>query len=350
MIRNQKISVAVVALAVLLTASCGFKRKKYDNPITKDTQQPDKVLFDKAIKDIEHGRYEVARLTLNTLINTYDTSEYLAKAKLAIADSWYREGGLHGSAQAEAEYKDFMLFYPTMEEAAESQKKICDDPLQSDGQGGSRSQQRAARRAGVQGGDDAVSQLEVCPGSRTGAARRFRKCWRKRSTTRVFSITTRARIRRRRTASTGWWISIRCIATRMRRCGGSRRLQPHGSAVPAEAGRRAGENREGLSAEPAMRIRPRSKLESLEMAVPAADPAAVARMKYEKENYSRPGHASFRARISRRASGREPCGEVRHSDDERAQGVDSGERAGASGPGGRDGCDRRAGDGSDRAR
>jgi outer membrane protein assembly factor BamD len=111
---------------VLLSSSCGFKRKKYENPITKDTQQPDKVLFDKSIKDIEHGRYEVARLTLNTLINTYDTSEFLAKAKLAIADSWYREGGLHGMAQAEAEYKDFILFYPTMEEAAESQERICD--------------------------------------------------------------------------------------------------------------------------------------------------------------------------------------------------------------------------------
>jgi outer membrane protein assembly factor BamD len=111
---------------VLLVSSCGFKRKKYENPITKDTQQPDKVLFDKAISDIEHGRYEVARLTLNTLINTYDTSEYLAKAKLAVADSWYREGGLHGMAQAEAEYKDFILFYPTMEEASESQQRICD--------------------------------------------------------------------------------------------------------------------------------------------------------------------------------------------------------------------------------
>ncbi len=112
-------------LAALLTVSCGFKRKAYENPINKDTQQPDKVLFDKAVKDIEHGRYEVARLTLNTLINTYDTSEYLAKAKLAVADSWYREGGTHGMAQAEAEYKDFILFYPTMEEAAESQEKIC---------------------------------------------------------------------------------------------------------------------------------------------------------------------------------------------------------------------------------
>ena len=116
---------ALGALTVLLS-SCGLKRHPYENPITKDTQQPDKVLFDKAIHDVEHSRYEIARLTLQTLINTYDTSEYLAKAKLAIADSWYREGGAHGLAQAEAEYKDFILFYPQMEESAEAQEKVCD--------------------------------------------------------------------------------------------------------------------------------------------------------------------------------------------------------------------------------
>jgi outer membrane protein assembly factor BamD len=124
MIRSSKLTVVLIAL--LATSACGFKRKKYENPITKDTQQPDKLLYDKSIHDIEKGKYELARLTLNTLINTYDTSEYLAKAKLAIADSWYREGGVHGMAQAEAEYKDFILFYPAMEEAAESQKRICD--------------------------------------------------------------------------------------------------------------------------------------------------------------------------------------------------------------------------------
>jgi outer membrane protein assembly factor BamD len=113
-----------VVLCLVVLASCGF-RKKYENPITKDTLQPDKVLYDKAIRDLEKNRFEVARLTLQTLINTYDTSEFLAKAKLAIADSWFREGGSHGLAQAEAEYKDFILFYPALEEAAEAQEKVC---------------------------------------------------------------------------------------------------------------------------------------------------------------------------------------------------------------------------------
>lgn len=114
----------VLALCISVMSSC-FRRKKYENPISKDTQQPDKVLFDKAVKDLEKNKFEVARLTLQTLINTYDTSEFLAKAKLAIADSWFREGGSHGLAQAEAEYKDFILFYPTLEESAEAQEKVC---------------------------------------------------------------------------------------------------------------------------------------------------------------------------------------------------------------------------------
>jgi outer membrane protein assembly factor BamD len=117
---------AVAALALVTASSCGFKHKKYDNPITQATDQPDKILFDKAVKDIEKGRYEIARITLNTLLNTYESSEFGAKAKLAVADAWYREGGTRGYSQAEAEYKDFILFYPAMEEAAESQKRICD--------------------------------------------------------------------------------------------------------------------------------------------------------------------------------------------------------------------------------
>ena len=87
-------------------------------------EQPDKVLFQKATNEITHGRYEVGRLTLQTLINTYPDSEYLSKAKLAIADSYYSEGGVSGLTQAEAEYKDFITFFPTAPEAPEAQFRV----------------------------------------------------------------------------------------------------------------------------------------------------------------------------------------------------------------------------------
>ncbi|MGH9608639.1 MAG: outer membrane protein assembly factor BamD [Bryobacteraceae bacterium] len=112
----------LAAMGMAFLTSCVHH---YETPITKNTQQPDKVLYDQAMKDINHGRYEIARISLQTLMNTYQSSEYLAKAKLAIADSWFREGGINGMAEAEAEYKDFILFYPNMPEAAEAQFRVC---------------------------------------------------------------------------------------------------------------------------------------------------------------------------------------------------------------------------------
>jgi len=124
----------VFLLIVLATtlASAGLnpfakkKSKKDNNPIAGiDSKQPDKVLFDRALDALRKNRYDVARVTLQTLINTYPDSEYVARAKLAIGDAWYKEGGSSGLAQAEIEYKDFITFFPNMPEAAEAQLKVA---------------------------------------------------------------------------------------------------------------------------------------------------------------------------------------------------------------------------------
>jgi outer membrane protein assembly factor BamD len=49
----------------------------------------------------------------------------VARAKLAVGDSWYAEGGSAAMIQAENEYKDFQTFFPNMPEAAEAQLKIA---------------------------------------------------------------------------------------------------------------------------------------------------------------------------------------------------------------------------------
>ena len=74
---------------------------------------------------MKHNRFDVARMTLQTLINTYPDSEFIARAKLAVGDSWYAEGGTASLAQAEQEYRDFETFFPNMPEAAEAQLKIA---------------------------------------------------------------------------------------------------------------------------------------------------------------------------------------------------------------------------------
>ncbi|MGA8086604.1 MAG: outer membrane protein assembly factor BamD, partial [Terracidiphilus sp.] len=106
------------------------KKKNFDlsaNPLKDvNSKQPDKELFDKAMIALKKGRYDVARLDLQTMLNTYPDSEYRMRAKLAVGDSWFKEGGTAALTQAESEYKDFITFFPNAPEAAEAQMKVGD--------------------------------------------------------------------------------------------------------------------------------------------------------------------------------------------------------------------------------
>jgi len=117
----------LLADASQCSAQLIFHKKKKANKSTaaSNTVEPDKQLYDKAMDDIKHGKQEVGRLSLQTLINTYPDSEYLAKAKLAIADSYFKEGGTSNITQAVAGYKDFIVFFPFMPEAAYAQMQVA---------------------------------------------------------------------------------------------------------------------------------------------------------------------------------------------------------------------------------
>src|SRR5215472_1862896 len=131
-------SVAALAMTTLVlsgvTAQAKEKQPKHKknqdlsaNPLGNvNSKQPDKELFDKAMIALKKGRYDVARLDLQTMLNTYPDSEYRMRAKLAIGDSWFKEGGTAALTQAEAEYKDFITFFPNTPEAAEAQMKVGD--------------------------------------------------------------------------------------------------------------------------------------------------------------------------------------------------------------------------------
>src|ERR1017187_6142783 len=122
--RNSKLVLTVVVLVLAFALGC--TNKKSANPLANvGSKQPDKVLFDRSMDAMKHNRFDVARMTLQTLINTYPDSEFIARAKLAVGDSWYAEGGTASLAQAEQEYRDFETFFPNMPEAAEAQLKIA---------------------------------------------------------------------------------------------------------------------------------------------------------------------------------------------------------------------------------
>ena len=104
-----------------------LRREKTLTPVAEqDAKLPDKALYDKALIATKKGHFDVARLDLQTLLNTYPDSQFQMRAKLAIADSWYKEGGTAALMQAESEYKDFITFFPNAPEAAEAQMRVGD--------------------------------------------------------------------------------------------------------------------------------------------------------------------------------------------------------------------------------
>ena len=133
---SLRIAAVALAVAVLagISAEAAIKKsthkKKEDlsaNPLAGvNSKQPDKELFDKAMIAMKKGRFDVSRLDLQTMLNTYPESEYRMRAKLAVGDSWFKEGGSAALLQAEAEYKDFITFFPNAPEAAEAQMKVGD--------------------------------------------------------------------------------------------------------------------------------------------------------------------------------------------------------------------------------
>lgn len=102
----------------LLLAGCG---KGKDSVKNDNVAAPgrDKELYEQASEKLRKGRFDEARLTYNVVISTYPDSEYLSLSKLAVADSFYLEGGSGNLEQAVAQYRDFVQYFPT-------HPKVCD--------------------------------------------------------------------------------------------------------------------------------------------------------------------------------------------------------------------------------
>ncbi len=132
-----KFASGLAALVLAALAACASKPPSYASPpAAAANQQPDKLLFDRAVDDIQHHRYGQARLTLQTLVNTYPTSEYLPQAQLAIADTWYREDTVKSLEQARAGCRQVIQQFPHSPAASQASELMTriDQALAKKGQ------------------------------------------------------------------------------------------------------------------------------------------------------------------------------------------------------------------------
>lgn len=93
--------------------------------LQEERRGPAQTLFENGMEFLAEKHFIKARLSFQTLISTHPESEYTPASFLSIADSYYEEGGKENLLQAGAQYKDFIIFYPTHESADHAQMRIA---------------------------------------------------------------------------------------------------------------------------------------------------------------------------------------------------------------------------------
>jgi outer membrane protein assembly factor BamD len=93
----------------------------------------DRQLFLEATKEVRKGNHDTGRLLFTTIITTYPDSPYLPMAKLAIADSFYLEGGTGNLIQAGQAYQDWLTYFPTDPLADAAMMKVAEAEMRQMG-------------------------------------------------------------------------------------------------------------------------------------------------------------------------------------------------------------------------
>ncbi|HKV38315.1 MAG TPA: outer membrane protein assembly factor BamD, partial [Blastocatellia bacterium] len=121
--KAAKLIFIIVTISLTLVA-CG----KPKNKVAVEQAKPgrDSELFKNGVSEIVKGHEDTGRILLQTIMNTYPDSPLVKTSKLAIADSFYLEGGSKNLAQAEAGYREFLQFFPNDPLADSVMLKIAD--------------------------------------------------------------------------------------------------------------------------------------------------------------------------------------------------------------------------------
>jgi outer membrane assembly lipoprotein YfiO len=117
----MKSGVIYISICIILLGAWGCAPKSAK--LQKSVTPPDETLFKTGNDYLNKGQYIKSRLTFQTLINTYSDSNFSADAYFAMADSYYDEGGTENLLNAEENYGNFIIFFPTHPKVAEAMMK-----------------------------------------------------------------------------------------------------------------------------------------------------------------------------------------------------------------------------------
>jgi len=112
---------AAAMLMILMTGACG---KKKDISLTPGDMGTDKEIYEQAKRRIKSNP-EKARLLFKEVMHLYPDSIYASRAKIGIADSYYRQKDAAALVMAATEYQEYVNLYPNSPDAVYAKYRIA---------------------------------------------------------------------------------------------------------------------------------------------------------------------------------------------------------------------------------
>jgi outer membrane protein assembly factor BamD len=113
---------------VLAAAALGLVACHHSGPadITTLAAGSDRVLWDSGSKALQKKQYPAARQYLTRLIENFPSSPQQPLARLARADSYFREGGAENYVLAANDYREFTSLFPSHQRADYAQLQLAE--------------------------------------------------------------------------------------------------------------------------------------------------------------------------------------------------------------------------------
>ncbi len=121
----RALTAAALAAAVLVTATaCG--KRGVEEDLAALSSNSDKVIFEAGEEAVKSREWEPARQHFRRIIEGLSSSPLVPAARIAVADSYFEEGGTASYILAVAAYRDFLTLFPSHPRSDYAQYQVAE--------------------------------------------------------------------------------------------------------------------------------------------------------------------------------------------------------------------------------
>jgi outer membrane protein assembly factor BamD len=113
----------VLVLGLLAAVGCGRHHSDLGSQLSG---RSDRAAWEEGQRLYKKKRYEDARAQFKRLVDSFPNSEFLPQARLALADTYFEQGGTANYVLAISEYRQFLSLYPSSAQSDYAQFRIAE--------------------------------------------------------------------------------------------------------------------------------------------------------------------------------------------------------------------------------